>query len=104
MDNPRYVIADYDLFEAGGWLHFFTEDGRDVERYVRFVWSLESGSLIAAEVLRDNKWRAASKSEIANLADSLDVNKEYLDPESEECLGLDDELPEWAVDPVPSPV
>lgn len=104
MNNPRYVIADYDLFETGGWTHFFTEDGRDVERYVRFVWILESASLIAAEVLRDNKWQAASEAEIADLTDSLDVNRDYLDPESEECLGLSHELPEWAVDPNLSPV
>lgn len=92
----RYVIAE-------SWTHFFTEDGRDVERETRFVVDVATGGVLDAEVRRDRRWRAMSDAERADLAESVGANSEFFTPGTEECEEVSDELPDWASGAAPSP-
>jgi hypothetical protein len=85
----RYLIAD-------GWTHIFTEDGRDRERPTRFVFDRESRSLPVLDIQRENKWRAGTEVEKADLLDSLvDANAEALDAPADWDLVESDSIPAW---------
>lgn len=94
---PRYIIAHCDRDLGAGWGHIFTEDDREVERDTRFVYDRDTEKLVHLDILRGNKWREASRAEIADLEDSLkNANEDALDNPGNWDLDEADELPQWA--------
>ena len=60
----RFIICN-------AWEHIFLEDGRERKRIVRFVYDRTKESLPVLDIQRDNKWRASTPDERADVLDSL---------------------------------
>lgn len=100
----RYIIADADAAKGSGWLHYFEEEGRFVERETRFAFDRDFGRLAQLDIRRGPKWQAATTDEIANLEDSLvEANPEALVEPEAWGLTVSDELPDWALEADQSP-
>jgi hypothetical protein len=79
-----------------GWTHIFSEDGTDRERSTRFAFDTENRTLPVMDITRDNKWRAASDAEKADLLDSLvGANAEALENPEDWDLERSSTLPDW---------
>lgn len=79
-----------------GWTHIFMEEGQQRERSTRFAFDTETRTLPVMDITRDNKWRAASEDEKADLLDSLTVaNAEALENPADWDLETSDTLPDW---------
>lgn len=73
MNNPELSASSASLRYVSciGWTHFFSEDGRDVERSTRWVYDREEEAILYLDIQRDQKWRASTLAEREDVADSL---------------------------------
>ncbi len=95
-----YIIAD-ETHEL--WGHFFEEDDGYNERHCRFVYDDIEEHVEKLEIRRDSRWCTASRSDYANLEDSLkNANPDALENPEDWGLGVSNRLPDWA-DPAITP-
>lgn len=94
--------SEFKYLIGANWSHVFEGFG---EKQVRFVFDVESRTIVSMQVFFDQKWQNATQTQVADVQDSLiTANEEALQNPAEWGLLASAELPDWSVIDSSTPV